>query len=101
RGVAACIENIVQCQEQGLAFESLENLAKLCASRVDDQIKTVALSDQLVKVFGSSSMFLGITRELGLIGLDNAPILKSLFASRAMGLAGRKSNIHSAIHSNI
>ena len=97
RGVAASVENIVQCQEQGIAFESLENLAKLCASRVDDQIKTVALSDQLVKVFGSSSKLLSVARELGLIGLDNAPILKTLFASRAMGLSGRKSNIHSNV----
>ena len=97
RGVAASVENVVQCQEQGIAFESLENLAKLCASRVDDQIKTVALSDQLVKVFGSSSKLLSVARELGLIGLDNAPILKTLFASRAMGLAGRKSNIHSNV----
>lgn len=95
RGVAACVENIAQCQDKGLEFESLENLSKLCASRIDDQIKTVALSDQLVKVFGSSSKLISIARELGLIGLDNAPILKSLFASRAMGLAGRKSNIRS------
>lgn len=95
RGVAASVESIAHCQEQGVSFESLENLAKLCASRVDDQVKTVALSDQLVKVFGSSSKFLGMARELGLIGLDNAPILKSLFASQAMGLAGRKPILHS------
>jgi 2-octaprenyl-6-methoxyphenol hydroxylase len=96
RGVAACIENITQCQEKGVAFESLENLAKFCASRVDDQMKTVALSDQLVKVFGSSSKLLSMARELGLIGLDNTPILKSLFASRAMGLAGRKPNMRAS-----
>ena len=95
RGVAACVENIAQCQEQGLAFEALENLAKLCASRVDDQIKTIALSDQLVKVFGSSSRMLNMAREFGLIALDNTPILKSLFAAQAMGTAGRKSNLHS------
>lgn len=97
RGVAACVENIAQCLDKGLEFESLENLNKLCASRMDDQIKTVALSDQLVKIFGSSSRLLSIARELGLIGLDNAPVLKSLFASRAMGLAGRKSNIRSNV----
>jgi 2-octaprenyl-6-methoxyphenol hydroxylase len=95
RGVATCIENIAQCQEQDIAFESIQNLSKLCASRVDDQNKTIALSDQLVKVFGSSSKILSIAREFGLIGLDNTPILKSFFASQAMGLAGRKSNLHS------
>lgn len=95
RGVAACIENIAQCHAQGRAFETLENLAALCASRVDDQMKTIALSDQLVKVFGSSSKTLSVARELGLIGLDNAPVLKSLFAAQAMGLAGRKSTVSS------
>lgn len=95
RGVAACVENVAECQDRQLPFESLENLAKLCATRIDDQMKTIALSDQLVKVFGSASKFLSVARELGLIGLDNAPIMKSLFASRAMGLAGRKSKLHS------
>lgn len=99
RGVAACVENIIHCQEQGVAFETLENLQKLCASRVDDQTKTIALSDQLVKVFGSSSIMLSIARELGLIGLENAPILKSFFAAQAMGLAGRKSKINANIES--
>ncbi len=97
RGVAAAIENIALCQEQKTAFESLENLAQLCTKRLDDQVKTIALSDQLVKVFGSSSKLLSVARELGLIGLDNAPILKSLFASQAMGLAGRKSNLRSGV----
>ncbi len=95
RGVAACVENIAQCQDQDLPFETLDNLSRLCASREGDQIKTIALSDQLVKVFGSSSRFLSIARDLGLIGLDNAPLLKTFFAAQAMGLAGRKSNLHS------
>ena len=97
RSVAACVESIAEYEAQGLAFECLEHLAKLCASRTKDQFKTVALSDQLVKVFGSSSILLSLARELGLIGLDNAPLLKSLFASQAMGLAGRKSNLHAHV----
>lgn len=95
RSVAACVDNVSDCLQQSVAFESLENLARLCASRTDDQVKTVALSDQLVKVFGSSSSLVSLGRELGLIALDNAPILKSFFAAQAMGLAGKKPKLYS------
>lgn len=95
RGVAACVDNIAACQAQQVPYESLNNLHRFCQSRMDDQAKTIAMSDQLVKVFGSSSRFVSVAREIGLIGLDNAPILKSLFASRAMGLADRKATLKS------
>ena len=91
RGVAACVENIARCQISGQSFESLANLHQLCDQRLGDQMKTIALSDQLVKIFGHSSRLLGLMRELGLVGLDNSPLLKSWFAARAMGLAERKS----------
>jgi len=90
RGVAASLEMIKNAQESGSAYESLSALNQLCASRTDDQLKTILLSDQLVKLFGSASPFLGLGRDLGLIGLDNSALLKSIFAERAMGLSDRK-----------
>jgi len=92
RGVAAFLESVIDAQIKGIPFEGLSSLSAFCASRVDDQFKTIGLSDQLVKLFGSRSPILSIGRDLGLIGLDNMPILKSLFAARAMGLSDRKAN---------
>lgn len=93
RGVAACVENIAHCQISGTPFDTLQNLHQLCEKRQADQNKTILLSDQLVRIFGSSSRLLGLLRELGLIGLDNTPLLKSWFAARSMGLAESKARI--------
>lgn len=93
RGVAASVESIGNCLVSGMPFESLENLNLLCQQRQSDQMKTIALSDQLIKIFGHSSRVMGLLRELGLAGLDNTPFLKSLFAAQAMGLAERKVTI--------
>jgi len=92
RGVAAFLEWVNDAQVKNIPFEDLRSLRAFCASRVDDQFKTIGLSDQLVKLFGSRSPVLSIGRDLGLIGLDNMPVLKSLFAARAMGLSDRKAN---------
>ncbi len=88
RGVAACAEHVLKHRDS--CFEALEHLITLCEQLQADQQKTIALSDQLVKVFGSSSKLLGFLREAGLVGLDNTAWLKSIFAARAMGLAERK-----------
>jgi 2-octaprenyl-6-methoxyphenol hydroxylase len=93
RGVAACVDNIAHCLSSGKAFEHLDNLHQLCQKRQLDQSKTIVFSDQLVKIFGHPSRMLGVLRELGLVGLDNTPFLKSLFAARAMGLAEPKAAI--------
>ena len=48
------------------------------------------MSDQLIKIFGSREPFLNLSRDLGLLGLDNVKPLKVAFSSQAMGLAGKK-----------
>jgi len=62
----------------------------LTDERVKDQATTILFSDQVVKVFGHSSLLVGLARDVGLIALNNIPMLKSVFASQAMGLAGKK-----------
>lgn len=93
RGVAASVQNIADCLKNQQAYEGLKNLSRLCESLQSDQLKTISMSDQLVKIFGSQSLLTSISREIGLIGLDNTPFLKSLFAAQAMGLAGRKNKL--------
>ncbi|KZY92479.1 hypothetical protein A3743_25945 [Oleiphilus sp. HI0072] len=61
---------------------------------MDDQNKTIALSDQLVKVFANPSHILNLARDIGLVGLDNIAPLKTIFAERAMGLADRKAHFN-------
>jgi len=57
--------------------------------RRDDQGKLVRLTDGIVRLFGSSSPPLRAVRNIGMLGFDVIPGVRSLFAKHMMGLAGR------------
>ncbi|TWH71470.1 2-octaprenyl-6-methoxyphenol hydroxylase [Azomonas agilis] len=54
-----------------------------------DQCLTIGFSDQLVRLFGQGSPWVARARSVGLVALDNLPILKHWFARQAMGLGVR------------
>ena len=87
RGVASCLEMLKQAEQDIGQISSLKRFSDGLAS---DQAKTVIFSDQVVKLFGHQSTLVGLVRDVGLIALDNFPMLKSIFASQAMGIAGKK-----------
>jgi len=91
RGVASFLESLNQ--EQTLeGIGCLTRLNRISDGLKKDQSTTILFSDQVVKVFGNSSSLVGLARDVGLIALDNIPMIKSVFASQAMGLAGKKAN---------
>ncbi|MFQ6005438.1 MAG: 2-octaprenyl-6-methoxyphenyl hydroxylase [Woeseia sp.] len=53
-----------------------------------DQRKLVRITDGIVRVFGSASAPVGVLRNLGMLGFDLVPGVRSLFAKHMMGLAG-------------
>jgi 2-octaprenyl-6-methoxyphenol hydroxylase len=57
--------------------------------RRDDQGKLVRFTDGIVRLFGSSRPPLRLARNVGMIGFDLVPGVRSLFARHMMGLAGR------------
>ena len=54
-----------------------------------DQKKLVRFTDGLVKLFGSRRRPLRALRNIGMLGFDLAPGVRSAFAKHTMGLAGR------------
>ena len=64
-------------------------LARYAQWRRDDQGKLVRLTDGIVRLFGSSSPPLRAARNIGMLGFDVIPGVRSLFARHMMGLAGR------------
>lgn len=54
-----------------------------------DQRLTVGFSDQVTSLFGDSGRLVATGRNLGLLGLDLAPVAKRWFARQAMGLGTR------------
>ena len=57
--------------------------------RRTDQQKLVRFTDSLVKLFGSERGPLRTLRNIGMLGFDLVPGVRSLFARHTMGLAGR------------
>lgn len=64
-------------------------LARYASWRRADQKKLVQFTDGLVRLFGSSRRPLRTLRNIGMIGFDLVPGVRSLFAKHTMGLAGR------------
>jgi len=56
--------------------------------RRDDQNKLVHFTDNLVRLFGSRKSPLRVLRNIGMLGFDLIPGVRSLFAKHTMGLAG-------------
>ncbi|MFT6121644.1 MAG: 2-octaprenyl-6-methoxyphenol hydroxylase [Oleiphilaceae bacterium] len=90
RGVASCLEMLKQAAQTQGDIGEISRLKSFNEGLESDQAKTIIFSDQVVKLFGHRSSLLGMVRDAGLVALDNVPMLKSLFASQAMGMAGKK-----------
>ena len=87
RGVAAFLERISKALVNEETIGSLNVLADVERRHQSDRQQTIGLSDGLIKTFGSSHSMLGLSRELGLVGLNNVPFLKKRFVEQAMGQA--------------
>ena len=64
-------------------------LQRFAAWRYSDQNKLVNFTDNLVRIFASSRPPIRLLRDIGMIGFDLIPGVRSLFAKHTMGLAGR------------
>ena len=74
---------------------SPEVLAEYCKNRQTDHDKTIAFTDNTVKLFSNSWLSLAAARNAGLTVLDHLPFAKNLLAQHAMGMAGRLPRIGS------
>ncbi len=57
--------------------------------RRSDQKKLVGFTDGIVRLFGHSSRSVRLLRNIGMLGFDLIPGVRSTFAKHTMGLAGR------------
>lgn len=90
RDVAALVDCIADCptvtQIDPGGTSLLEQYSRW---RRSDQKKLVRFTDGLVKLFGSESRPLRALRNIGMLGFDLVPGVRSVFAKHTMGLAGR------------
>ncbi len=86
--IADCIDD-TRCEADSFDPGSDQLLERYANWRRGDQNKLVRFTDGLVKLFGSSRRPLRALRNVGMLGFDLVPGVRSLFARHTMGLAGR------------
>ncbi len=87
-----CIADVCAARrDQALSLDvgESEMLARYVGWRRRDQQKLVGFTDGLVRLFGNNSAAIRVLRDLGMLGFDLIPGVRSLFARHTMGLAGR------------
>ena len=91
RDVAALCDCIADARgsDSGANLGDPDLLARYAQWRRDDQGKLVRLTDGIVRLFSSSSRPLRAARNIGMLGFDIIPGVRSLFARQMMGLSGR------------
>jgi len=89
RDVASLCDCIADGREASADPGDEKLLARYASWRNADQKKLVQFTDGLVRLFGSSSRPLRTLRDIGMLGFDLVPGVRSLFAKHTMGLAGR------------
>ena len=91
RDVAAIVDCIADAKGESGASDPGDAmlLERYADWRRSDQKKLVRFTDSLVKLFGSERPPLRVLRNIGMLGFDLVPGVRSLFAKHTMGLAGR------------
>jgi len=90
RDVAAIVDCIAESAMGNHGdFGSKSLLEQYSRWRRSDQKKLVRFTDSLVKLFGSGRRPLRALRNIGMLGFDLVPGVRSTFARHTMGLAGR------------
>ena len=91
RDVAAIVDCIADARADAGATDAGDAaiLARYAEWRRADQKKLVRFTDGLVRLFGSDKPPLRALRNIGMLGFDLVPGVRTLFAKHTMGLAGR------------
>jgi 2-octaprenyl-6-methoxyphenol hydroxylase len=91
RDVAALCDCIADAMNDAASFDAgdAELLHHYADWRRSDQKKLVRFTDGLVRLFGSTRAPLRALRNVGMLGFDLIPGVRSVFAKHTMGLAGR------------
>lgn len=80
--------------ESDLPLGAFATLLAYQAAQLRDQQLTIGFSDSVTRLFGTGTPLITAGRNLGLLGLDLMPPLKSWFARQAMGLGTRPDIAH-------
>jgi 2-octaprenyl-6-methoxyphenol hydroxylase len=83
-----CIADVLQASSDTVDIGSTELLERYSIWRQSDHKKLVGFTDGIVHLFNSFSPPMRLLRDVGMVGFDLIPGVRSMFAKHTMGLAG-------------
>ncbi len=86
RGVARLASTLTEALAAGEDIGAAHVLSRYVDARHDDQQDTIRFSHLMATLFTSRDPAVGVARDLGLLGLDVMPGLKTLFVKQAAGM---------------
>ena len=89
RDVVLLAEMLINQQAAGIDIGAAEVLNTYATARQKDHDRTIAFTDNVVRIFSNDWLALAAARSISLAILDHMPFAKNLLARHAMGLAGR------------
>lgn len=99
RGLMALAQTLNEAVARGQSPGDLKLLQDYLSQQQLDQDKTIAFTDQLLKLFGSQNAWLKKVRGRGLLALEFFNPAKQLFARQAMGLGDKLPRMAGGGHS--
>lgn len=89
RDVMQLAEMLISQHQQSQDIGTQEFLQAFAKLRQQDHDRTIAFTDNLVRIFSNDWLAIAAARNIGLSLLDHFPTAKSLLARHAMGLANQ------------
>jgi 2-octaprenyl-6-methoxyphenol hydroxylase len=86
RGSFALAEAVFRACKSGLPLGDLANLNQFVEASQWDQNRVIGASDKVMKLFSSRKPHYSIMRQLGLLTMQQVPLVKTVFTRAAMGL---------------
>jgi len=86
RDIAALANTLAKSVSEKKALGEYRVLEDYVKNQKIDQDRTIFLSDFLPTIFGNTSPFIRLARNIGLVALDSIPLLRRNFAKLGMGL---------------
>jgi 2-octaprenyl-6-methoxyphenol hydroxylase len=86
RGNFALAASVLKACKQGTAIGDLANLNEFVEVSKWDQKRVISASDKVMKLFSSKKRHYSIFRQLGLLTMEQVPLVKTIFTRAAMGL---------------
>jgi 2-octaprenyl-6-methoxyphenol hydroxylase len=86
RGSFALAQSVLKACTQGLPIGDLANLNQFVKTSRWDQNRVISASDKVMKLFSSDRCHYSVVRQLGLLTMQQVPLVNTIFTRAAMGL---------------